>query len=83
MLVVSTKVASAGVDPCDENIAALFGHGAALDYAPAELRADREVVVAAAAQSWQDYAPAELEADREVVFATWAGPRLRPCRAQS
>ena len=50
MRVASTKVASAGVDPCDENIAALFGHGAALDYAPAELRADSEVVVAAVAQ---------------------------------
>ena len=54
--------------------------GFALEYASAELRADREVVLAAVQQDGfaLGYASAELRADREVVLAVqqWACDRL-------
>ena len=81
MLVASTKVASAGVDLCDENIAALFDHGAALDYAPAELRADREVVVQPSRRFGRTTHPlsSKLTARSSLPPSRrWAGPRLLP-----
>ena len=51
-------------------------HGASLQYASAELRADRGIVMEAVKESGKalQYASAELRADRDIVMHSWLRP---------